>query len=418
MDIEWATISKTIETGGFDTLAAAHITHSFFVDPDNAAVFGWVRDHWNQYGTSPGVEAFRHEYPADQLIETPEPLSYYIDELREARRFAMIQATLDQIKEPLRHGDTSMALKVMSSGLENIHGEVVAVLDENIPATWEDRMGRYDLLTEFRGGLLGPPTGFHTMDIATGGLQDQQLITLIGLPKSYKSMLLMMMNIAAHQAGNSTLFASFEMTNTEQTTRHDALRAGVSLSRLQKGQFEEWERKRLVRMMHNIEDAQPMMMIHDPAGVTTVSAIAAKIAQHRPDVVFIDGAYLMDCEEPGVVAGSPQALTFMTRSLKRLAQRFDVPVVQTTQALSWKARKGHLTLDSIGYSSSFAQDSDVIFGVEQIPENDREIRLRIIASRNCPRKDITLALDLDHGMITEVDEMDYGSDDMGAVEDD
>ena len=154
-----------------------------------------------------------------------------------------------------------------------------------------------------------------------------------------------------------------------------------------------------------------MVYVHDPAGTTTVSALAAQIRKERPDVAFVDGTYLMDAEVERADPGSAQALTSITRSLKRLAQLLEIPIVQTTQALSWKARGGKLSLDSIGYSSSFAQDSDVIFGVEEIKDNDHEIKLRILASRNCPRHDVVLALDLDHGSIMETEEIDYGADD-------
>jgi replicative DNA helicase len=261
------------------------------------------------------------------------------------------------------------------------------------------------------------------MDQATAGLQNGQLITLVGLQKVKKSMLLMCMNIAAHRAGARTMFASFEMSNTEQATRHDALRANISLTRLQRGQHTADERKRLIRMMHEIEDMQPLVLVHDPGSTTTVSAIAAKIAVYKPQVVFIDGTYMMDPEGVSADPGSPQALTSITRSLKRLAQQTDIPIVQTTQALGWKAKK-HLTLDSIGYSSSFAQDSDVIFGVEEVKKDDgtmstEEVVLRIIASRNCPPKDVRLGTNLDYGSIEELEEIEYGSsdDDMIAPRD-
>ena len=47
-------------------------------------------------------------------------------------------------------------------------------------------------------------------------------------------------------------------------------------------------------------------------------------------------------DEQGEPKGSPQALTNITRSLKRLAQRFDIPIVGTTQVLSWKIGLRHL----------------------------------------------------------------------------
>jgi replicative DNA helicase len=415
MDIEWATLSKVIEVDGFDSMVESHIGASFFLDPDNVDVFGWIREHWTEHGNTPGEDAFHHEYPGFALMETPEPLAYYLGELREQRRFSLINGMLDDIKEPLRRGDSGVAIKILNSSLESMHTEIADLRDEDLTKTTRQRLDHYERLATMTG-LRGVPTGFPTMDLATGGLQKEQLITLVGLQKTYKSMLLMCMNIASHEAGHRTLFASFEMSTQEQSTRHDAFRAGISLTRLQNGKLLPIEQTKLSRMMHHLEDLQPLTFIHDPAATTTVSAIAAKIAQYKPDVAFIDGTYLMDSEVPGVEPNSPQALTSITRSLKRLAQRVQIPIVQTTQALTWKSRKG-LTLDSIGYSSSFAQDSDVIFGVEEIKDSDdREILLRIIAARNCPRKDTRLALDWEHGIIMETEEITFDADDTDEYE--
>ena len=411
MDVEWATLSKVIEVGGFHAVAEARIGVSFFLDPDNAQVFGWMHDHWSEWGTTPGEEAFHHAFPNFALIETPEPLEYYLEELREQHQFALVNEMLDGVKEPLKRGDSTVAIKILNSSLESIHTEVADLHDEDLTKTTKERLAYYERLATMIG-LQGLPTGFPTMDLATGGLQKEQLVTLVGLQKTYKSMLLMCMNIACHEAGYKTLFASFEMSTREQSTRHDALRSGISLTRTQTGKFNPKERVKLNRMMHRLEDLHPLTFIHDPAATTTVSAIAAKIRQYKPDVAFIDGTYLMDSEVPGVEPNSPQALTSITRSLKRLAQRSEIPIVQTTQALTWKSRKG-LTLDSIGYSSSFAQDSDVIFGVEDVKDSDdKEILLRIIAARNCPRKDVRLALDWEHGAIVETGEISFGSDDL------
>jgi replicative DNA helicase len=419
MDIEWAILSKVIEVGGLDALVEARVGASFFMDTDNAEVFRWMLHHWTEYGVTPGTDAFRHEFPAYALIATPEPLEYYLGELRSQRQFAMVNEMLDTIKDPLRRGDADIAIKILNSSLEGLHTEIADLRDEDLTQTTEERLAYYDRLAR-SPGILGLPTGFPTMDLATGGLQREQLITLVGFQKRFKSMLLMCMNIAVNAAGHSTLFASFEMSTQEQSTRHDALRAGISLTRLQNGKIRPDEKTNLNRMMHGLEDYPPMTFVHDPSSTTTVSGLAAKIAQYRPDVVFVDGTYLMDCEIPRVEPHSPQALTSITRSLKRLAQRSDIPIVQTTQALESKARSGRLTLNSIGYSSSFAQDSDVIFGVEEIKEHgeisDKEIMLRIVAARNCPRRDVRLALDLERGSITET-EVDFDSDDMDDTDD-
>jgi len=415
-DIEFDTLCRTIQDRNFDALADAGITTAFFLDEGNAAIFDWMRGHWTRYGASPSEDAYYREWPQDALVETPEPLTYYIDELRDVRRWHLLNEMLDGVKQPMKNVDTDIVVKLLASGLEGLHQEVTELQDEILVSTMEGYMSTYRHLAS-NPGLSGIPTGFPSMDRATQGLQKGQLVTLVGLQKVKKSMLLMCMNIAAHNAGARTMFISFEMTNLEQRTRHDALRAGISLTHLQHpAMMEDWEWKKLSRMMHAVKDERPqdMVFIHDSARTTTVTAIAAKIARYRPDAVFIDGTYMMDSEED-VPQGSPQALTSITRSLKQLADHREIPIVQTTQALSWKSKRG-LSLDSIGYSSSFAMDSDVIFGVEEVKDGDGDVKpndlvLRIIASRNCPPHNCMLLVDLDHGTIIETEEIQYDSDD-------
>jgi replicative DNA helicase len=126
-----------------------------------------------------------------------------------------------------------------------------------------------------------------------------------------------------------------------------------------------------LRMRKNMH---PFLMSEDSSSLTTVSAIAGKIQQHRPDMLIVDGVYLMD-DEQGEPKGSPQALTNITRSLKRIAQRFDIPIIGTTQVLGWKLgnkKSRKITADSIGYTSSFSQDSDLVIGVESDPDIDNQ----------------------------------------------
>jgi replicative DNA helicase len=69
----------------------------------------------------------------------------------------------------------------------------------------------------------------------------------------------------------------------------------------------------------------------DSSGGQTVSGVASKIQNKNPDIVFIDGTYLMIDEQTGE-SNTPQALTNITRSLKRLAQKINKPIVISTRS--------------------------------------------------------------------------------------
>lgn len=66
--------------------------------------------------------------------------------------------------------------------------------------------------------------------------------------------------------------------------------------------------------------------------------------------------------------------------------------------------KGQVTADSIGYSSSFHQDADVIFGLQREDEAVDDTRvLKILDSRNSGRGEVTLMWDWNNGQFRELE---------------
>jgi replicative DNA helicase len=171
--------------------------------------------------------------------------------------------------------------------------------------------------------------------------------------------------------------------------------------------------ERISKALKLRKNMHPFIMTEDTHSLTTVSALAGKVQQHRPRLLIVDGVYLMD-DEQGEPKGSPQALTNITRSLKRLAQRFDIPIIGTTQVLSWKLgnkKSRQITAEAIGYTSSFAQDSDLVLGVESDPDIDNQAIIRVILSRSSPKGEVRIKWDWENMNFTEVDENEDGDTD-------
>jgi hypothetical protein len=108
-------------------------------------------------------------------------------------------------------------------------------------------------------------------------------------------------------------------------------------------------------------------------------------------------------DENGEAKGSPQALTNITRGFKKMAQNLHIPFAISTQALLWKMdRKKGLTTNSIGYSSSFGQDADVLVGVEPT-EDDNRNKIKVLDGRNVKRMEIYVEWDWDEGTFVELE---------------
>ena len=139
----------------------------------------------------------------------------------------------------------------------------------------------------------------------------------------------------------------------------------------------------------------------DSVSALTLTSLSIKIDRLRPSVVFVDGVYLMIDEMTGE-SNTPMALTNITRGMKRLAQKHNVPIVMSTQVLKHKMRGGKVTSDAIGYSSSFVQDSDIVMTLERQDEEDDSSRiLRIDKSRNSAPAEIELLWDWEEGKFQE-----------------
>ena len=313
----------------------------------------------------------------------------------------------------LTEGKIADAIALLNSGLQEVSGDTTYSRDVNIIDQWEERLARYAEMRDRPEGLIGISTGFPGLDRLTSGIRPQQLITFVGEAKRGKSMLTMVMAERATAEGVPPLLVSFEMSVEEQAARYDAYVSKVSHTGLLRGMSTSAEVSRLDRALRARKNSNPFVLVEDIASATTVSSLAAKIKQHDPGIVFVDGVYMMD-DENGEPKGSPQALTNITRSLKRLAQQFKIPIVITTQVLSSKLSSRtsrRVTADAIGYSSSFVQDSDTVMSVERDPDYEDRSIVRVILSRTSPHGEVTIKWDWDNMDFTEVTDADDDNDD-------
>jgi replicative DNA helicase len=403
MSTESKLLSSVIRVRDLSPLFERNISDAWFPDEEDRRVWSFLRSHFAKYAECPSLEVVQANFPAYQLQELTDSVDYLLDDLLDKRRKNSISSTLRLAVEEIQNNkDHESALMVMQGGIVRLEEEGLnKTSDVNLIQTTDSRWEDY-VFRKNNPGLLGVATGFPTIDAVTNGLQKGQLIVVVATPKTGKSTLALQIANNVHKQGLSPMFQSFEMTNREQQDRYDSMRAQVSHGRLITGSLNPDEEKRYKESLETMASDSANFWLVDSAHGITVSAIQSKVQTLQPDVIFIDGVYLMMDEQTGE-SNTPQALTGITRSLKRLAQRMNKPVVITTQALNWKTKKGKVSTDSIGYSSSFLQDADVVFGLEREDETVDDTRiLKVMAARNSGNVEASLMWDWASGMFREM----------------
>jgi replicative DNA helicase len=401
-DNEVRLISRAIRDRNITPLLDVGVDASWWNNPSVKDVWVWMVKHWTKYSEVPTPTTVKAEFPTFTLLNVQDTLDYLLDKFVEYRRHVAVTDTVQQAAEILSSTNDHEAAKdfIAAALMEIDRSGVPGISDINLMNDPLLRLAEYEEVEKRGGALLGLPTGFEKIDEATAGLQPGQLVTIIATPKVGKSTLALQAAVNMHEQGHGVMLQSFEMSNVEQQVRHDAMRAKIAHDRLRRGRLTTAEKQQYrVMLTRTAALTHPLTLVDSVHGIT-VSALTAQIEKHKPPIAIVDGVYLMMDEQTGE-ANTPQAITNITRSLKRLAQRSKIPIVISTQTLPWKTKNGKVSADAIGYSSSFFQDSDVILGLQRVDGNDEVRELLVVESRNCGRESVTLVWRWDTGCFHE-----------------
>jgi replicative DNA helicase len=404
-DNELRLISKAVRDRSIGYLLERGVQDDWFFVEENRAVWKFIREHYVKYSEVPTAVTVLDNFPTFRLLKVDDSVKYLLDQLIEYRNRQSIIDTVQEAGSSIAAGDHTSAITILSAGLHKISQTGGSEShDVDLTKTTEERWEQYTNIKLRPDGLIGMPTGFKTIDLATGGLQPGQLVTIIAPPKTGKSVLALQTAINLHLDGFVPMFQSFEMTNIEQQRRYDCMCSHISSYRFMRGQSTPEEEELLKAWYDKSKDMHPFYLTESITAMT-LTALIAKVEKFKPDALFVDGVYLMEDEQATRGEqrfGSWQNLQHITQGMKRIAQRFDIPVIQTTQVLSSKVTKGKVTSDAIGYSSSFVQDSDVVLVLQRKDEEDDSSRvLRIDKSRSSGFAETELLWDWEQGRFEE-----------------
>jgi replicative DNA helicase len=384
-------ISKLIDSG---------VQDDWFFDDYYKQAWKFVLKHYAKYSEVPTAVTILDNFPnLGEPFIVEDTVDYLIDAQLEYRKHQKTLQALIDANEKIAVRDANGAIEVLGKAVQAILNENTRDSnDENLSENPMQRFDEYQAIKTRPNGLLGISTGFKTIDEITHGVLKQQLWTIAAPPKTGKSVLAMQMALRAQDENMRILFQSYEMTADEMKRRYDAMRAHIAYSRLLTGGLHPKEEADFIASL-KVERSDFWMP--DNIATRTVTGLCAKIEKFEPEIVFVDGMYLMHDEDTGEKE-TERSLRSLTRNMKQVAQRYDIPVIVSTQTLESKRRGGKVTANSIGYTSSFLQDSDIVLVLQRQDEEDDTSRsLTIAASRISGMGSADLLWDWEEGRFEE-----------------
>lgn len=376
MNIEIALVSKILHTGDFVIVTDMQINGSF-LSGRNRKAFAFIKEHMLKYGKTPSLKTFTNKFPSYKLMdkdELDEGLRFYCDELRNKKKHNTLVDTVEEVADLVEELKTEEAFAEIKRMIVQIENEIVLTDRMEINKNTKSRLEDYKQRAQQKG-MTGIPSGNTAIDQVLKGFNGGELIAILGYTGTGKSWAKVIMATFMAKMGYRVLLVTKEMSTKMMVRRIDAVWCKLSYTRFRNGNLHDDEYKRYEKYLEEIDgDTDANLIVEQATG--GVSQIAAKVEQYKPDIVLIDGAYLLEDEEKG--EDDWKAVIRIFRALHALALNKNIPIIASTQS-----KEKVVELNTISFAKALSNDCDVVMALEQDDEMkaDREIKWKFLKIR-------------------------------------
>lgn len=284
-------------------------------------VIDYIEKHVTDYGVFPSFVTVQSQCQIEFPQIPNEPIKFWVDRMKErtlAFRVADGIATANQLLHSGNYSALTEHIKNMGSEMvatqEKVAYDTLTNLSEKVLQIHDERA----LKTTY--DVADVPFGFPYLDVVSDGIQPGDTIAIVGKEGIGKSYIMCRMAKAAHDAGKVPLFISMEMSNIQIARRLIALRTHINETRLRKGQLSTFIGRRIVSDdITNQSDTNTPFYLLDGGLILKVEDLALYARMLNPDVIYIDGAYLLKTRTRAdsrwsMVAESAEAVKILARS--------------------------------------------------------------------------------------------------------
>ncbi len=320
---------------------------------DERIVFSAIEQFYLTYGELPSIETIE----VSSGVSIPwssfpiEPIPYWIDQIKDrelllrARSFiAQAQTAIGSHNLELLRSHVQQAYIDLEEGINDHSVQSIEEASRQVLEQHNSVQQNYE--------LPGVPFAFPYLNQVSGGMWGGDIIALIGRPAAGKSYIILHDAIHAHNRGKKVLFVSMEMPNLQCARRILSLRSGVNYTRLRLGRVSSFGVHRLEEEIEGMS-LQPPFRLLSGGIFGSIDRIYAQIKHYRPDVVYIDGAYLIRTTAKG--GQRWERVLQVLELLKKVALSEDIPIYITFQFN--KTAPG--TLEGIAFSDGVSQLSSL-----------------------------------------------------------
>lgn len=311
----------------------------------------WIARYNVDFGQPPTLERFSNEFTTSfVVVESADPLEDIFQQTVKKKKNLLVRTYIQKNVDELRDGaDPSQMIEDLS--------RQIAMGSSGVVET--DTFDRSQYFRDVNRIF----TGIESMDEATGGINDGDLVYIVGRPQDGKTTFLLHLISKWFWEGKKILVISNEIPWLDMLFKIDAIIAGVSVGEKRSGKWKSGSKEKL-RFMQYLSSIAPNKIVIPDKPVRKPSEVLALIQEHKPDVVAIDGVYLMS------ITGAPTVewadLAAVSRDLKSMANTTGRPIIGVIQANRGASDQQVVSGANIAGSDAYFQDPDIIYALRHV----------------------------------------------------
>lgn len=351
------------------------ISRRNFHDEEHAALHDEIVQQVTKYGKPPGLSLVKGYFPGFNPLKINAATGALIDELVERQYYTDTTALLQELRDAL----SNRGKKKASAIYEDFRKKVIDLPADvsrrrNCTLNMADAVGgvweHYEHV-KASGGLDGIPWPWPTLNKATMGLHNQEYVVLSARPKGRKTAVMCVAAVSMAQLGYRVLFKTIEMAKEVITRRMAAIYSLIDYGRFRGGELTPAEEEKLIgRLGAIVEDGLFIEVVGKEPGDAELTTLRSHVDRVQPDVVFIDGAYLLADRDHLEQAR-------LSNRMKQMAQEVNLPIVISTQLNRDSGEGKEAKLTGVAFSDAYVQDADFVIALRQTPEEKQMNLLRL-----------------------------------------
>lgn len=325
-------------------------------------VYDYIAFHLSRHGRLPSLDTLREQ--GLNLPRADEPPQYYVERVRDRAIWTQLNVLHPEFLRAVQTRDMTQAIHILDQMRQNAQAVNTSSEVTNIIEQGAKVIEQYEEAHRtFR--LIGVTLGWECVDAVTDGGHPGDVIVLVGRPNVGKTFGLLHMLREAWISGKSVLIASMEMSAPQITRRVIGLQSGLNPEYMRKGRLSTVGHGLMTQTVAGFDDMPPLHMLigNFKKRVSDIDRLAQETS---PDIIYIDGGYLLTPDKArGGRGNRREAISDVIEELKGVANDRQRPLctsVQFNREVKRRAR-AEMDLSQIGETDVIAQIATVAIGM-------------------------------------------------------